>query len=433
MQGFWGRHPAILSIMMLAAAVFLTMTLQRESPAFARWEAEEASAVSGAPAEEASGPSEQALAPLTVPLTENVDEMRAVWVPYLSLDMRGGDGSAASFQEKFDEIVRTSKERGMNTLIVQVRPFGDALYESDYFPWSHLLTGRQGIHPGYDPLAYMVEAAHREGLEIHAWLNPLRIQLETNPPELAQSNPYQEWKRDPAKSGWTVDYGNGKYYNPAYPEVRRLIAGGAREIVEKYDVDGIHFDDYFYPTEKEEFDKAAYDAYKAEQGDNAAPLADWRQENINLLIREVYAAVKEADPDVVFGISPQANLQNDLRMGADVETWCSQEGYLDYICPQLYVNSDHPTLPFETAADQWCSLQRLDSVKLYFGLALYKANSDADDGTWKSSQDILARQILSGRELGADGFFFYSWEYLSADQTAQEVANVMSVLQGESA
>ena len=217
MQGFWGRHPAILSIMMLAAAVFLTMTLQGESPAFARWEAGEASAVSGAPAEEASGPSEQALAPLTVPLTENVDEMRAVWVPYLSLDMRGGDGSAVSFQEKFDEIVRTSKERGMNTLIVQVRPFGDALYESDYFPWSHLLTGRQGIHPGYDPLAYMVEAAHREGLEIHAWLNPLRIQLETNPPELAQSNPYQEWKRDPAKSGWTVDYGNGKYYNPAYP------------------------------------------------------------------------------------------------------------------------------------------------------------------------------------------------------------------------
>lgn len=202
----------------------------------------------------------------------------------------------------------------MNVLIVQVRPFGDALYESKYFPWSHLLTGRQGINPGYDPLAYMVQAAHKEGMEIHAWINPLRIQTESSPPELAQSNPYQQWRRDPEKAGWTASAGSGKYYNPAYPEVRTLIADGAREIVENYDVDGIHFDDYFYPTEDPSFDEVAYSAYKEEQGENALSLEQWRQENINLLIQEVYTAVKEADPDVVFGVSPQANLENDRAM-----------------------------------------------------------------------------------------------------------------------
>lgn len=429
MQGFWGRHPAILSIVMLAAAVFLTMTAQGNIPAFATHASQENSPVSASSEFSVeSSAAETAFLPLKENNSGKEDEMRAVWVPYMSLDMRSEDGSTATFQEKFDAIVEGAKEYGMNTLIVHVRPFGDALYESDYFPWSHILTGQQGIHPGYDPLEYMVEAAHREGLEIHAWVNPLRIQLETNPPTLAQSNPYQVWKRDPEKSGWTVDYGNGKYYNPAYPEVRTLIADGVKEIVEKYDVDGIQFDDYFYPTEKEDFDKEAYTAYCSQNGETAKPLLEWRQENINLLIREVYQAVKDADPNVVFGISPQANIQNDLRMGADVETWCSQEGYLDYICPQIYVNFEHPTLPYETAADQWRSLVKQDGMKLYFGLALYKAGSEVDNGTWQNSSDILAQQVLSGREHGADGFMFYSWEYFDKAQTAEEVANVMKVL-----
>ena len=125
----------------------------------------------------------------------------------------------------------------MNTLIVQVRPFGDAFYRSSLFPRSHLLTGTQGQDPGYDPLEYMVKAAHENGLEIHAWVNPLRIQLNINPSELAENNPYTQWSQDESKKRWVVEYESGKYFNPAYAEVRKYIADGVKEIVQNYDVD----------------------------------------------------------------------------------------------------------------------------------------------------------------------------------------------------
>lgn len=133
----------------------------------------------------------------------------------------------------------------MNTLVVHVRPFGDALYKSAYFPWSHIVGGTQGVNPGYDPLKDMVAAAHKAGMKIHAWVNPMRIQISGTPSILAQTNLYNTWKSDPAKAGWVVDSGNGKYYNPAYQEVRKLIADGVKEIAQNYDVDGIQFDDYF--------------------------------------------------------------------------------------------------------------------------------------------------------------------------------------------
>lgn len=418
------QRPAILSVLILAAAVFLTMKLN--APVEPLASDSEPSAVSSA----VSSQPEEA-EPVSV--QPQKDEMRAVWVPYMSLSMSGEkDQSEKGFQKKFDAIVSGAKAKGLNTLIVQVRPFGDALYPSQYFPWSHIMTGTQGVNPGYDPLDYMVKSAHKSGLEIHAWVNPLRIQSKSTPSIISHNNPYSVWKEDGDKKGWTVDLSDGKYYNPAYPGVRKLVVDGVKEIVEKYDVDGIQFDDYFYPTEDPSFDTGSYQAYQASAGGGALGLMDWRRANINALVSQVYAAVKESNPKVLFGISPQANIQNDLKMGADVTSWCSVKGYVDYICPQLYVNFDHPVLPFDTGAQQWKALVTDPEIKLYFGLALYKAGSDVDDGTWKKSSDILEKQVEAGRKLGCDGFMFYSWDYFNADQTKEEVANVVRILNNAS-
>jgi len=142
----------------------------------------------------------------------------------------------------------------------------------------------------------------------------------------------------------------------------------------------------------------------------------------------VYSEVKTVKPKLLFGIAPQGNVLNDLSMGADVPSWCSAQGYVDYICPQLYVNFDNKVLPFDTAAESWRKMVTNTNVKLYLGLAVYKSGSDADSGTWKKSSNILAQQVELGRKTSCDGFMFYSWDYLNTDQTKDEVQNVMKVL-----
>ncbi len=358
---------------------------------------------------------------------DEIEEMRGVWVAYLSLDDVN--------KEKIDDIVSNAKANGMNTIFLHVRPFGDALYKSDYYPWSHLVSGKQGEAPadGFDPLAYAVETAHREGLALHAWLNPLRIMLTSGvyPPSLSDDNPYNVWLKDdnPDNDNWVIDYKHGKFYNPAIPEVRELIVNGTREIVERYNVDGVHWDDYFYPAYDESFDDSASYAAYTEQGGSLS-LADWRRSNINELVKAVYSAVKAADSKCLFGISPAGNIDNCLSMGADVRTWGSSEGYVDYLIPQIYWTSDNTIAPFEPTCRKWNELVTSKSVRLYIGLALYKAGSDDDRGKWKKADDIMMNQVLYTRsgEINASGFVLYSYAYLDSEQTAEEMKNLRSVL-----
>lgn len=363
--------------------------------------------------------------------TSSISEMRAVWVPYLSLNMSGeNDRSEQTFRKKFSTIVQTAKSCKMNTLIVQVRPFGDALYPSSYFPWSHIISGTQGKNPGYDPLKDMVEISHAVGLKIQAWVNPLRIKTSGTPQTLSPNNPYYKFHNDTGKSDYISEFDGGIYYNPACAEVRKLVADGVGEIVRNYNIDGIQFDDYFYPTQDASFDQKAYTTYCTAAKKNGTPLslADWRRANISEMVSLVYRTVKAAKKDVPFGIAPQGNVTNDMNMGADVYTWCSTRGYVDYICPQLYYNFQNPTLPFDRAADTWCELVKNKNIKLYFGLAAYKASSNADSGTWKDSSAILANEVQYGRTRKCDGFMFYSCDYLTGDQTKQEIQNVIKLL-----
>ena len=351
-------------------------------------------------------------------------EMRAVWVPYLSLDMsKDADKSEAAFRKKFDDIVAKAKSSGMNTLIVHVRPFGDSLYPSAYFPWSHLISGTQGQNPGYDPLAYMIQATHAAGMQFHAWVNPLRVQLSGLPGTLSADNPYTKWSNDASKPNWTMIFEGKKYYNPGIADVRTYIADGVKEIVQNYDVDGVQFDDYFYPTQASSIDSLSY-----HNSGSTLALLDWRRQNISQLVARVYQNIKAVKPNVVFGISPQGNVQNDLNMGADVYTWCSKSGYIDYICPQIYVNFSSAALPFNATVQKWRDMTTNPNIKLYIGLGLYKAGSSADSGTWLKSSSIISQQIQAARSLKADGFMLYSWAYLDCAQTKTEMQNVQSVL-----
>ena len=360
------------------------------------------------------------------------EEMKAVWVPFMALEDKNGNYTEAEFKSRFDNILTDSKNHGINTMVVHVRPFGDALYKSNLFPWSHILSGTQGNDPGFDPLEYMIEKTHNENMAFHAWINPLRIQSNNTPSILCESNLYNKWKTDSDSSNdnWVLDSNGNKYFNPYYPEVRKVIIDGVKEIVENYNVDGIHFDDYFYPTDNYDLDKVSYNEYTSKIGENAIALSQdqWRIANINTLVSGVYSEIKNIDPSVQFGISPQANISNDLKMSADVYSWGSKSGYVDYLCPQLYVNFDHPALPYNKAADMWKDLITNENVKYYIGLGLYKAGSSADNGTWQNSNNIIQKEIEYGRNLNCDGFMLYSWEFLSDNQTSQEVSNAMKIL-----
>ena len=346
-----------------------------------------------------------------------------VWVPYFSLDT--AEHTQEAFEEHYRQIAQTAQEKGINAMFVHVRPFSDALYPSAYYPWSHILTGTQGQDPGYDPLQFMIDTTHQLGMKFHAWINPLRVKTAETPAALADNNPYGTLGAE--SPGYFMEYDGGVYLNPAYPAVRSLIAGGAVEIAQNYDVDGIHFDDYFYPSEDASLDSAAYEAY-TQTVEQPLPLLEWRAANINAMVAQVYESVKAAREEVVFGISPQGNIQNDEAMGADVKTWAAVPGYVDYLAPQLYFSFENQALPYQQALEEWAALPRHQGLKLYAGLALYKAGTDADGGTWLTRDNIIALQAEAALNAGYQGVILYSSEYLDAAQAAKELENAMVVL-----
>lgn len=357
---------------------------------------------------------------------EKLEELLGVWVPYMSLTP--AEYTQEAFRENFINIADSAKEKGLNALFVHVRPFGDALYPSRFYPWSHILTGEQGKDPGYDPLEFMVSYTHELGMEFHAWINPLRVSTGETPGGLSDDNPYVVLRDE--HPYYFMEYNGGVYLDPAYQYVRTLIADGAGEIVKNYSVDGVHFDDYFYPCEDESLDSEAYQLY-TQNVEKPLTLLQWRRANISALVQQVYREIKEENSQAIFGISPQGNISNDENMGADVKAWCAVEGYIDYICPQLYYSFENEALGYGEALLEWKELKRHEGLKLYIGLALYKAGSDADNGTWQLSQDNIKRQIQAARDEECNGVVLYSWSYLDTEQTREEVKNAMAAIIGE--
>ncbi len=335
------------------------------------------------------------------------DEYRAVWFSYLDISgMLKGQGESA-FRGNIRAAFQKISDLGCNVAIVQVRPFGDALYKSDYFPWSYLCTGTEGQDPGYDPLKVMIGEARSLGLEIEAWVNPYRIRPSGNKNALCDSNIASQWEDE--EEDYVIRYGGGIYYNPARPEVRELIVDGVRELAENYDLDGIHFDDYFYPSPDDSFDSTAYKEYK--NGGGSLGLGDWRRENVNILIRDVYAAIKAADSSIRFGVSPQGNTSNNYNTQyIDVDKWLSNKGYVDYICPQIYFGFNNATSPYKQTVALWNNKIKVSGISLYIGLAPYKIGltdtwAGSGKNEWVTDSSILARQVQSARDYKQYGGF----------------------------
>ncbi len=336
--------------------------------------------------------------------------MKAVWISYI--EFQSVDFSTReSFTEDIREMFHNAKGIGLNTVIVHARSFGDAFYKSDLFPYSHIMTGVQGADPGYDPLEIMVDRAHDIGLRIEAWINPYRVKLYSHPQALAAGNPALD-------TSLTITTDSGIYYNPALPRVRDLVTDGVLEIVRNYDVDGIHFDDYFYPSTDENIDKAHYMLYSG-----GMSLADWRRENVNMLVRQVYEAIKAENPDITFGISPQGNDDNNYNMQySDVAMWLGEEGYCDYIMPQLYWGFDYRTksgsdrYAFKELSYNWSQYKKADSVQLYIGLGAYRiGNGDGsylDNGEWQTGDNLKRMIDVVNANPDLDGWALYSYNSL---------------------
>ena len=349
------------------------------------------------------------------------EEMRGVWVSYMMLDTEGESDIESVFTEKIRHIIEEMERINLNTMIVQVRPFSDALYRSSCYPWSHILTSEQGKDPGFDPLSVIIEEAHAKGIAVHAWVNPYRVKTAQTPSELCDDSPLL---RSPELC---KEWEDAVYLDPSDEEARRLITEGVREIAANYAVDGIQFDDYFYPTTDESFDREEYEAY-TESTSSPLSLADWRKENVNMLIRDVYEAVHKANAHTVFGIAPQGNMGNNESLYADVVLWCEEEGYIDYICPQIYFSLDNPALTFEEGLSDWLSLNKHDGLKMYAGLASYKAGSDADEGTWLDNDDIITTEVQIVRESAIDGFMLYSADSFDKEECQDEINHLADYL-----
>ena len=353
-------------------------------------------------------------------------EWRAVWVSYLewaAMDFSTEDAFRAGVVQLLDNCTGL----GLNTVLAQVRPFGDALYRSALFPWSHLCTGVQGQDPGFDPLDVLLQEAHARGISVEAWVNPYRLRSSAAmPPNLADgnlANTHPEWV-------CTVD--EGLYLNPAEPAAADYVVQGVAELVQNYAVDGIHFDDYFYPTTDESIDAAQFAA------SGAGNLAAWRRENVTALVRAVHDTVKAADPTLRFGISPQGNPDNDENQQySDVTGWLASGGgdaVVDYLCPQVYwgqgfaLHNGSTRFAFENIVPAWLAYPRAADVALYFGLGAYRvgvgdggSNENSLSG-WSTGR-ALADQVAFLREQGAGGWALYRYGSLfGPEQTSLAAA-----------
>lgn len=354
-------------------------------------------------------------------------DLKGVWVSTVyNLDYPNtGTTSAAALRQQADAILENCEKMGFNAIFLQVRPTADSFYDSSLFPWSKYCTGQQGVAPseGFDPLAYWVTEAHKRGLELHAWINPYRItkDKESDWNNLTADHPAKQHPE------WVIKHSDGNYYfDPGIPEVRRLVVDGALEIVENYEVDGIHLDDYFYPG-SDFADSATYAKY----GDDFDNIEDWRRDNVNTLVQMLNEELHEADANLSFGISPAGIWANSNKLAdgsatsgnqsyfshyADSRKWV-QEGWLDYICPQIYWQIGYAVADYEILANWWSDVVAGTGVDLYIGLADYRCNESA---SWSGYTQIKKQLELNDTLPEVKGEIHFRYQSLFAVDGLQE-------------
>lgn len=345
-------------------------------------------------------------------------EFRAVWIATVfNTDYpKSASPMRVAIKEQYKNLITEFKNLGFNAVIVQIRPSGDAFYPSQLVPWSRFLTGKEGRAPvpaDFDPLAFMIEETHRMGMEFHAWMNPYRATVNLDTANLAPNHVFFQHRN------WLITYGTRMYLNPGLPEVRGHLVQVVGEVVDRYDIDGIHFDDYFYPYKIKDVpfpDSSTYYFY----GQAYKNIDDWRRTNTDALIEGVSKRIRAAKPHVKFGISPfgvwsnrekntmgsetRASVTSYDDLYADGVKWV-KNGWIDYIAPQLYWNIGYAPADYATLVNWWS--MRVKEQHLYIGQAAYKVGDNPEPG-WQDPGEI-SRQITYNRQnLEVDGSIFYS-------------------------
>ena len=341
-------------------------------------------------------------------------QMRAEWIAGVeNIDWPSEPGlSPEAQQAELADLYDEAVDNGLNAVFVQIRPTADAFWPSPHEPWSEWLTGEQGSDPGYDPLAFAVEQAHERGLEFHGWFNPYRVAMHDDPSRLVADHPA---RRNP---DWVFAYGGKLYYDPGLPEVRAFVAEAMMDAVERYDMDGVHFDDYFYPYPVEGEEIPDEDTF-AEHGRGFDDIGDWRRDNVNLLIQEMDAAVHEAKPHVKFGVSPFGIWRNSSSdpdgsdttgfesydgIYADSRTWV-REGWVDYINPQVYWEIGLAAADYAVLVPWWEGVTEGTGVHLYIGQAAYKVGNE---GAWSDPRELTDHLAFNRDHPGVQGDVFFS-------------------------
>lgn len=341
-------------------------------------------------------------------------EFRAAWVATVeNIDWPSRRGLPVDSQKaEFIRLADMHKRNGMNALIVQIRPATDAFYPSPYEPWSEYLTGVQGRppFPYYDPLAFMIEETHKRGMEFHAWCNPYRAVFSIAKSSISPNHITR------TKPEWFVDYAGKRYFDPGNKDVQQFLTYVIRDIVIRYNVDAIHFDDYFYPYREPGKEFPDQESYRKFGGGLSKD--DWRRSNVDSIIYKLATVINEVRPSCKFGISPFGvwrNASKDPRgsktnagqtnyddLYADILLWL-KKGWIDYVAPQLYWEFGHKAAPYEVLIDWWS--KNTYGKHCYIGLGIYRAGSN---GIWKDPTLIPRQLDLIRKTPNIQGAIFFS-------------------------
>lgn len=350
---------------------------------------------------------------------------RGMWIATIAnRDYPSRPGLTAARQRaELESLLDLAVRRRMTAVVLQIRPSADALWPSPYEPWAQCLTGVQGADPGWDPLGTAVAEAHARGLELHAWCNPYRVATHADPTRLVADHPV---RRHPE---WALTYDGKLFYDPGVPEVRRFVQDAMLDAVRRYDIDALHWDDYFYPYPVQGQrldDDETFRKYGAGFTDRAA----WRRNNTDLLVSETAARIKEIKPGVSFGISPFGVWRNASTdpagsdtgptvqtyddLYADTRRWI-RERWIDYVVPQLYWHIGAPTTDYAKLVPWWDAVVRDTGVRLYIGEALYKVGDPAQPAPWQDARELAKHVELARRYPNVGGHCYFAAREVAKD------------------
>ncbi|MBE6800799.1 MAG: hypothetical protein E7529_06305 [Ruminococcaceae bacterium] len=363
------------------------------------------------------------------------NKIYAVWLTYSEIGSFVKGKSEDEYRADIETVFKVLKENEINTVFYQCRAFCDSFYESEIFPASKYITA-DSRKPDFDPFEIFLEKAKAYNISVHCWINPYRISYNNDFKNLPENSPARELYKGDKNS--LIICEEGVFLNPAHTESRRLVLSGIKEILNKYKVNGIHFDDYFYPETKEINDKELYNEYKNQGG--ALPLAEWRRENVNALISSVYSLVKSQNNALIFSVSPSADIEKCKNVFyADVEKWCREEDFVDLLIPQIYYGFENEKMPFREVLGEWEKLALQGNIKLLCGLAAYKCGKPdefAGEGVneWSENVNILSRQYEQVSESPVwQGFSLFSYSYCFGENVTEnskkEIKNLLYMVE----